>query len=229
GYGGGMTGGGYGGGMSGGGYGGEGASGMGSEASGMGGYGGGMYGGMGGVSRDDAAVHIEVYAYVFDEDKQSGNPRIEVVSHVPKNRQENPGRRAAKPLEALMQFAPLESYLDYPHPWMNKKNARRPSVAELKLVAATIRLSIWKQDAVKELNDRSLNASALESTEERLKEILTAEYETQLDRQELEIANIEQRIQSLRSELARRRAAKERVVDVQLGNIVLESQGLLER
>ena len=63
--------------------------------------------------------------------------------------------------------------------------------------------------------------------EDYLKQLLTEEYETQLARQSIEVETIERRIAELKDEIARRRAAKDRVIDVQLGRIVLEAQGLL--
>ncbi len=98
------------------------------------------------------------------------------------------------------------------------------SQAEYMIVANTIMQKIWKADAVKQLNAEQGNAAETESS---LKQLLTEEYDTQLARQEIEIESIQQRITKLKDEITRRRAAKERVIDVQLGRIVLEAQGLL--
>lgn len=60
-------------------------------------------------------------------------------------------------------------------------------------------------------------------------QILAEVYDTQLERHELEVNLAEARVAQLRVELVRRREAKPYVVEVQLGRIVLESQGLLGR
>ncbi len=100
---------------------------------------------------------------------------------------------------------------------------------ELRIVSDTIRQKIWKADAVKSLNQRLEDPEAVSQTERLLKELLSEEYETQLARQEIEVQQIESRVKKLRNELARRRAAKDRVIEVKLGNIVLQAQGLLNR
>lgn len=110
-----------------------------------------------------------------------------------------------------------------------EESASLLSQAELKIVSDTIRQMIWKADAVKQLNNPAANVEATEKLEQLLRSVLTEEYETQLARQEIEVKRIERRVSELRDELARRRAAKQRVIEVQLGNIVLEAQGLLSR
>ena len=99
--------------------------------------------------------------------------------------------------------------------------------AEVAIVAEVIRQSIWKQELVQALNRHKRDSQRLGQLEQELQAVLTEEYDTQLARQELEISRIELRTVQLRDELARRRSAKQRVVDVQLGRIVLEAQGLL--
>ncbi len=101
------------------------------------------------------------------------------------------------------------------------------SELEYQIVSDTIRQSLWKEEAIKAINLNKSNSDKLAKLEEELKEILLAEYDTQLLRQNVEVERIEQRVVQLKQELARRRDAKERVVDVQLGRIVLEAQGLL--
>jgi len=87
--------------------------------------------------------------------------------------------------------------------------------------------NITRRQLVEGLHRDLSDTVAVEKIEVRLKQLLAEEYDTQLKRQELEISEIEKRASELREELGRRKAAKERVVDVQLGRIILEAQGLL--
>ncbi|MCC7339150.1 MAG: hypothetical protein IT422_28995 [Pirellulaceae bacterium] len=76
---------------------------------------------------------------------------------------------------------------------------------------------------------RLVSADLARQTEQQLQQILAEAYDTQIERHELEVKLVEARVAQLRVELVRRREAKPRVVEVQLGRIVLEAQGLLGR
>ena len=65
--------------------------------------------------------------------------------------------------------------------------------------------------------------------ESQLRIVLDREYESQLMRQEIELRLIEAKIAQLKKNIARHRQAKARIVAVQLGRIVLDSQGLLDQ
>ncbi len=97
---------------------------------------------------------------------------------------------------------------------------------ELTLISQMIRQSIWKESAIQRIT--SAKGTPPKGSEELLGAILGEEYDTQIARQEFEIAGIESRVKQLRAEVGKRKAAKQRVVDVKLGRIVLEAQGLLK-
>ncbi len=98
---------------------------------------------------------------------------------------------------------------------------------EVEVVSSVIRQNITRRQLVESLHRDLSDTVAVEKIEVRLKQLLAEEYDTQLKRQELEISEIEKRASELRQELGRRKNAKNRVVDVQLGRIILEAQGLL--
>lgn len=216
GYGGGYDGGGPG---MGGGYGGEGG-GMGGPGMGAGGYGGGGYGGddgMGGYGgpgmsgsgmgggRTTARSH-RMYAAVY-----GGSPtepaRIYVLSPE-KGKQGKDYVVVAWNTEQFTQSAAEKE--------------------EMAIVVDMIKQSIWKDDAVAAIQTPELDEEDVSKRESLLRQVLTDQYDTQLQRQEHEMHRIEARIAKLRKELLRRKAAKKRVVDVKLGRIVLEAQGLLD-
>lgn len=107
----------------------------------------------------------------------------------------------------------------------------RLSPEEFQIVSQICRLKIWKADAVQaiQLAEHAPEAGVMAEQEQHLKQLLTEEFDVQLARQEIEVRTIEQRTAALKQEIERRRQAKERVIDVQLGRIVLEAQGLLGR
>lgn len=224
---------GYGAGM--GGYGGEMGGMGGGYAGGMGagmgpgmgsGYGGGMGGmgpGMGMGMSGPAQSPLTIYAYVFDQDIEAGLPKIELVTAARRHGDTKAKTELRGTLGKYQQFDQLEASLA-------TLTSGKPSYSpgELDIVAKTIRQSVWKEAAIKVLNDQDSTAERLAETEQQLKTILGREYDTQLARQELEIDAIEKRISSLRAEVSRRRQAKDRVVDVKVGRIVLEAQGLLK-
>lgn len=248
GYGGGMGMGGYGGMDGGGGYGGDGGyggmgagggyGGYGTEGGGMSGYGGegGGYGGasmgaeMGyGGGENNGPGKLVVYAFEFERPQVDGRKHIEVVCFA--SRQQKAFAEKAqnqKSKRSLPLYVKLASF-QVDRPQRPGAHAVQPSKGELRLVTDVVKQTVWKESAVTELNKAGITPSQLAAIEKRLKSILTEEYETQLARQGLEITSIERRISALRDELARRRAAKERVVDVKLGKLVLEAQGLLSR
>ena len=204
GYGGGMDGAGGGAGMSGGG------DSMGMGGMGMGGMSGGMGmgSGMGGMS--DMRV---VVAFIMDEEKIAGRTRIEVLA--PQGSQGNYVR-----LEALSGARQSKGKVD-------KKASPLWSPAAAKLIKETISLKIWKEDAIKTLKAEEGKGEQAVASEKLLKDLLSEEYDTQLERQHFELVRLEERLKRIQDEFTRRKQAKDRVIDVQLGKIILEAQGIL--
>ena len=214
--------GGYGGGAEAGGGGMEGSDGGGMMAGGEGGMGGGMAGGgglgmgmeggmgmgMGGMS--DMRV---VVAFIMDDEKAAGRTRIEVLA--PQGSQGNYVR-----LESLTGARPSKAKAD-------KKAPPLWSPAAAKLIKDTICLKIWKEDAIKTLRNEEGKGEQAAASEKLLKEVLSEEYDTQLERQHFELVRLEERLKRIQDEFTRRKQAKDRVIDVQLGKIILEAQGIL--
>ena len=98
---------------------------------------------------------------------------------------------------------------------------------EIKVVSDILCQSIWKGDAVKALFESKGQGELASENEKLLKQLLNEQYDTQLARQEMEAESIKQRLDQLLDELKRRKLAKDRVVDVQLGRLMLDAQGLL--
>ncbi len=107
------------------------------------------------------------------------------------------------------------------------KASARLSQPEIKLVTDIICQTIWKADVVKALFASKGQGESAANNEKFLKQLLAEQYDTQLARQELEAESIKRRLELLVDELKRRKLAKERVVDVQLGRLILDAQGLL--
>jgi hypothetical protein len=101
------------------------------------------------------------------------------------------------------------------------------SQSEIKLVTDIICQTIWKADVVKALFASKGQGDSAKENEALLKQILAEQYDTQLARQEMEAESIKRRLEQLQEELKRRKLAKDRVVEVQLGRIILDAQGLL--
>lgn len=242
-------GGGYGGGDGGGGYGEDyGAGDYGMEG-GLGGYGGGMGPGMGsGMGGSSGPRSLTIRALIFDNDLQQGRPRIELFIEprpsdngapmgmggmmggpgiaAPPGMVGSGGAAGMGGFDEEFEFEPAKLFRFKSESPGETRRPRMPA-AEHQIVTNVIKLQIWKKDAIEYLNRNKSDKQKLAEVEKRLRSILTEEYETQLARQEVEVSNIEAQILALRRELQRRQAAKARVVDVQLGKIVLEAQGLL--
>ena len=107
------------------------------------------------------------------------------------------------------------------------KASARLSQSEIKLVTDIICQTIWKADVVKALFASKGQGESATEHEKLLKQLLAKQYDTQLARQEMEAESIKRRLELLVDELKRRRLAKDRVVDVQLGRLILDAQGLL--
>ena len=242
----GMGDGGMGMGMSRGGMGGPGAMAGGAEG-GMG-YGGGMMGGMAAPS----AVE-KVYAFVFDDEEVKGRTKIEVLTGVQSNRGMGMGGdmgmgsmggegsgemgmgmegmgdgMGSRPNYVLGHLIPLEGIAEFNAKRKQSSKAQSPWAKETAaLVANFVRLHIWKQDAIRDLKSSDRSTEQMVATEKLLRELLSEDYDGQLARQQLELMRLQQRLKNVENEIGRRRQAKERVVEVQLGKLVLESQGIL--
>ncbi|MFK7735363.1 MAG: hypothetical protein AB8B50_04995, partial [Pirellulaceae bacterium] len=64
--------------------------------------------------------------------------------------------------------------------------------------------------------------------EPELESVIRRKYANDLERQRMEIAEVEKEVDSLKSDLARRRAALDRVVKIRTGQLILEAEGLLD-
>ena len=101
------------------------------------------------------------------------------------------------------------------------------SPPETKLVTDIICQTMWKTDVVKALFASKGQGDWANENESILKQLLAEQYDTQLARQEMEAESIKRRLEQLQDELKRRKLAKDRVVEVQLGRLILDAQGLL--
>lgn len=102
------------------------------------------------------------------------------------------------------------------------------STSQLKNLAELVRVDCWIEEELETLRAaRRGNADKFAGAESSLKELLGQEYRLQLDKQREDIQRLSEKLKALEGELARRASAQERVVDVQLGQLVLEAQGLL--
>jgi len=98
---------------------------------------------------------------------------------------------------------------------------------EILIVAEMIRSRLWLSEVRDEVKKQAPGVQP--KLEESLRQVLTHEYQTGLARQEFQVKQIQNRVKVLSGEIARRRQAQQRVVDVKLGQIVLEAQGLLSK
>ena len=193
------------------GMGGGGMSGMSGIAGGMAGDGsGGM--GMGSSMGTMSDVRV-VIAFIMDHEQIAGRTRIEVLA--PQGSQGNYIR-----LEALSAARPSKSKTE-------KKATPVWSPATAKLIKDTISLKIWKEDAINTLKAEEGKGEQAAASEKLLKAVLSEEYDAQLARQQFELARLQERLKRIQEEFTRRQQAKDRVIDVQLGKIILEAQGIL--
>lgn len=242
---------------------------------GAGGYGGEMMGGYGGGPRSRSrraskqAPEIVVYAYIFDDNRDAGAARIDLVTYLDGNSQGymgfgdeglgassgggygpggegegyGPGGGSGYGTEGGYggagagmgeSQAYLPKYVDLKTLSEEKTgrrtlNTQRLQSEEYSIIAATMRQLVWKADVIQAIHRDMAKPDQLVKLEKKLRQLLSDQYETQLERQALEVQRIERKVNQLKEEMARRRNAKARVVDVQLGRIVLEAQGLLEK
>lgn len=98
----------------------------------------------------------------------------------------------------------------------------------LKSIAHLIRLDVWIDDARTALREKRNDAKAFAAVETQLKELLSEEYDALLAKQRADAELLRKRLAKLQVDLERRAGAKDRVVEVQLGKLVLEAQGLLD-
>ena len=154
-----------------------------------------------------------VIAFIMDHEQIAGRTRIEVIA--PQGSQGNYVR-----LEALSAARPSKSKTE-------KKASLVWSPATAKLIKDTISLKIWKEDAIKTLKAEEGKGEQAAASEKLLKAVLSEEYDAQLARQQFELARLQERLTRIHEEFTRRQQAKDRVIDVQLGKIILEAQGIL--
>jgi hypothetical protein len=109
----------------------------------------------------------------------------------------------------------------------NPKSNAKFTESEIQLVSDIIRQTIWKEDVIKTLRASKGNGESAPSDAKLLKQLLAEQYDTQLARQEMEAESIKQRLEVLQEEMKRRKQAKERVIEVQWGRLILDAQGLL--
>lgn len=108
-----------------------------------------------------------------------------------------------------------------------KPKSKSLSQTELELVKSIVSQQVWRDTLIDEIKAKSKDEEFIASAEPKLIGLLKEQYQTQLDRQKMEIQRIESKVAKLKSELARREAAADRVIQVQAGRIVLQAQGLL--
>lgn len=235
---------GYGGGM----YGGMGMGmgGGGHEEGGYGGedsYGGGTYGG-GMGSAGTPARSINVWAYVFEEE-DNGRRRMQLVTEPlnlkPANMESmyggggyggaGYGMEGDMGMGGMMGAPPKPAYVELESlvgkNLGTQKKPQRLEKTEFELLSAILKQTVWLNDLKEELKKKSSSPNEVAKIEPRLKELLTEQYTTQLSRQRMEVEKIEAKVKKLKDELSRRAAAKDRVVEIQTGRMVLEAQGLL--
>lgn len=109
----------------------------------------------------------------------------------------------------------------------NEAATGKLSSEECTNIAQLIRLDIWIEDARQLLRRTAGDADEFKAPEDHLKSLLTEEYDAQLLKQRGYVARLSDKLKRLQEELERRAQAKTRVVDVQLGKLVLEAQGLM--
>ena len=188
------------------------------QVGGMGDGPGGMDSGMdSGMGMDSSMGEMSdmrvVIAFIMDHEQIAGRTRIEVIA--PQGSQGNYVR-----LEALSAARPSKSKTE-------KKASLVWSPATAKLIKDTISLKIWKEDAIKTLKAEEGKGEQAAASEKLLKAVLSEEYDAQLARQQFELARLQERLTRIHEEFTRRQQAKDRVIDVQLGKIILEAQGIL--
>ncbi len=214
------------------------------------------YGGSGYASGSSLATNrlaINIHAYLFDGEKTNERTRIELMIEQP-NGMNMEGMAGAGGLSGgpgggmdsmgggdggmgmssgPSQMQPFSS-LGIVKAKATAKLRQGPGGAtptlappEIKLVTDIICQTIWKADVVKALFASKGQGESAKENETFLKQLLAEQYDTQLARQEMEAESIKRRLDQLQEELKRRKLAKDRVVEVQLGRLILDAQGLL--
>jgi hypothetical protein len=100
--------------------------------------------------------------------------------------------------------------------------------AERHNIAQLVRLDIWIEDARRALREKRDDTKVFSTVESQLKTLLGEEYDAMLAKQRGDAERLRKRLAQLQADLERRASAKDRVVEVQLGKLVLEAQGLLD-
>lgn len=188
--------------------GGEGMGGYGGEGGGdygMVGYGGmgASMGGPGGSSRNSGRT-MTMYAFVLPQAELPSKVVIALKS---------PGRQQSDHVYGRLKT--------------NLKQLKLKPIEqeEMLIVTEMIRSQLWLSEVRDEVKQQAPGVQP--QLEESLRRVLTHEYQTGLARQEFQVKQIQARVKALSGEIARRRQAQQRVIDVKLGQIVLEAQGLL--
>jgi len=216
--------------------GGMGGMGMGGEGeTGMGGMGSGGMGMGGGMGESKPTANRNIYAFVFDGQVINGRARIEVLARAPSFGMGMGVGAGGEGLEESIpnvvgRFISLKKILVAQR--TSKKSADAPAGAltpeVVQFIRDSVSLIVWKRDAIGILRSDEGQKEQSVATEKLLKELLSEEYDLQLARQQMELTRLQERLKSIEIEIARRRQAKDRVVEVQLGKLVLEAQGILE-
>ncbi len=181
-----------------------------------------------------------IYAYVFDSERVNDRTRIELmIEQQDEGMDGGPGFGDMGTGDAMygggmgmpgmggMSSEPrrMQTFLSLAK--SKTKKGAKLSESEIRLVSDIICQSIWKEDVVKALFANKGQGESATENENLLKQLLAEQYDTQLARQEMEADSIKQRLDQLVDELKRRKLAKDRVVEVQLGRLILDAQGLL--
>ena len=210
--------------------------GSGTGAAGYPGLAGGSLSGYDTASSDQATdrLTILIHAYLFDSEKVNDRTRIELMIEQPNNvgTAEMMGMSSESEGGVGMSMMGMPSGPSRMKPLASlgtpkTKATARLSQSEIKLVTDIICQTIWKADIVKALFASKGQGESASENEKSLKQLLAEQYDTQLARQEMEAESIKRRLEQLLDELKRRKLAKDRVVEVQLGRIILDAQGLL--
>ena len=205
-----------------------------------------------GSSQVTNRMAINIHAYLFDDEKTNDRTRIELMIEQPHglgmdgmaseggsagmmSGGDGNGGMGMGMSSGPSQMQPLASLGIIKAKATATANLRQGpggvtpvlSPPEIKLVTDIICQTIWKTDAVQALFASKGQGDSAKENETFLKQLLAEQYDTQLARQEMEAESIKRRLEQLQDELKRRKLAKDRVVEVQLGRLILDAQGLL--
>ncbi len=127
-----------------------------------------------------------------------------------------------------LQLKLLSEEENFAPAYANGQPAAALTLQERETIAHLIELDVWIANSIGTIRNVADDAMKYKKAQEDLKSLLQDDYDTQLKKQQADIDRMAEKLKKLQEEVAKRTAARDRVIDIQMGKVLLEAEGLLK-